>query len=128
VSFTDANSDFLASFELSGAPMSQFLFPLVSEDSTFQTEIALLNGGTQTANVQLQLWSLAGTMDQSVSMTVAPNTRVDGTLTQLFPGYQPHSSANVRVISDQPLFGLGAMSDVLFQFLAAVPPVLFPGP
>jgi hypothetical protein len=128
VSFTNSDSSFLASFELSGAPMSHFLFPLVSQDSTFQTEIALLNSGDQPANVQLELWSLAGTLDQSSTLTLAAHARTDQTLSQLFPGMQPHRSANVRVLSDQPLIGLGAMSDQVPRFLSSVPPVLFPGP
>ncbi len=126
ISFTNPNNTFLASFEMAGVPMSHFVFPLVSEDSTFQTEIALLNGGSQSANVQLELWSTAGTLDNTVSITLAPQTRVDQILSQLFPGYQPHRSANIRVLSDQPIFGLGAMSDHSLTFLSSVPPVLFP--
>jgi hypothetical protein len=128
VSFTNPDDEFLASFELSGTPMNHFLFPLVSQDSTFQTEIALLNGGDQPANVTIELWGLAGTLDQSTSITLAPHTRVDETLSQLFPGMQPHRSAYVRVLSDQPLFGLGALSDLGLTFLSSVPPVLFPEP
>jgi hypothetical protein len=47
-------------------------------------------------------------------------------LSQLFPGMQPHRSANVRIRSDQPIFGLGMLIDRAQHFITSVPPALFP--
>lgn len=126
ISFTDPDAEFLASFELSGVPMDHFVFPLVVEDADYMTGIALLNSGAQPANVQLELWGLAGTLDGSRSITLAPGTRVSQTLSQLFPGMQPHHSGNIRIQSDQPIFGLEMLFDKNLTFLASVPPVAFP--
>ena len=46
VTFTDANDSFMASFELSGTPLGNFIFPLIAEDSSYETQIALLNSGS----------------------------------------------------------------------------------
>ncbi len=128
ISLTDPGDKILVSFELSGTGMNHFLFPLVSEDATYQTEIALLNSGSQSANVQIELWGLAGTLDRSISIALAPNTRVNQPLSQWFPGMGPHQSANVRIRSDQPIFGLGMLIDRGLRFISSVPPVLFPEP
>ena len=108
--------------------MDRFVFPLVSEDSEFMTGIGLLNSGNQPAKVQLELWGLEGTMDESRSITLDPGTHMSKTLSELFPGMQPHRSGNVRVYSDQPLHGMGAMFGWDFRFVSSVPPVAIPEP
>jgi hypothetical protein len=126
VSLTNSDNTYLASYEMSGTPLRHFIFPFASQDSEFATEIGLLNSADQSANVQLELWGTGGTLDQSASITIAPYTRVLKNLELLFPGMQPHQSGNVRVKSDQPVYGVGSLSDKSFHFLAAVPPVVFP--
>jgi uncharacterized delta-60 repeat protein len=128
VSFTNSEESFLASFELSGIPMSQFVFPLVSEDSAFETGLAMLNGGDQPADVQIELWGVSGTLDAYRSITLAPGARISEVLSQLFPGVQSHHSGNVRVHSNQPLHALGTMFDRGLGFVAAIPPVSIPEP
>jgi hypothetical protein len=127
-SYTDLEDKFLATYELSGIPMDRFVFPLISEDSDFMTGLALLNNGDRPANVQLELWSVEGTLDESRLITVDPGAHISKTLSELFPGMQPHRSGNVRVYSDQPIHGLGAMFGMDFRFVMAVPPVAIPEP
>ncbi len=126
ISFTSADDTFLASFELSGMPMNKFLFPLVSEDGDFQTGVALLNSGDQTAHAQLELWGPEGTLDGYSALTLAPKTRTSLYLENYFPGMQPHRSANLRIQSDQPLHGLAILHDRNIRFISSVPPVPFP--
>ncbi len=126
VSFTNADNSFLASFELSGLPLNDFLFPLVSEDGDFRTGVALLNGNDQTAHVQLELWGPAGTLDGYTSISLAPMTRTAKYLSDYFPGIQPHHSANLRVHSDRPLHGLAILHDWGLRFISSVPPAPFP--
>ncbi len=123
ISFTNTDNEFLTSIELSATPLSNFLFPLVSQDAEFETGIALLNGGDQTANAQLELWGVSGTLEQSRSISIAPHARISQTLLQLFPGMAPLQSGNVRIRSDEPLFGLEVMYDRGFRFFSYVPPV-----
>jgi len=128
LSLTDSENDFLVTFQLSGIPLQRFVYPLVSEDSTFGTGIALLNDGDQPAHVELELWSVEGTLDQSQSITLNPGTRISMLTSQLFPGMQPRRSGNVRVYSDQPLHGMGTMFDWELHFILSVPPVSIPEP
>jgi hypothetical protein len=127
VSFTNDSSGFLTSFELSGVPSANFAFPLVSEDSTYNTAVTLLNSGNQSANVTLELWGMAGTVDATASTTLAPNTQLAKALDEIFPGMQPHTTANLRVHSDQPLHGNAYFFDRAWHFISLVPPVSYPG-
>jgi N-acetylneuraminic acid mutarotase len=126
VSFTNSENGFLASYEMPGIPLSRFILPLVSQDSQFATGIGLLNGTDRTANIQLELWGAGGTLDQSASIALPPYTRISKFLDQIFPGMQPHHAGNVRIKSDQPVFGFGALFDTPFHFLAAVPATTYP--
>ena len=110
MTFTDANSTYLSSFELSGTPLSRFLYPLIAEDSTYQSQIALLNNGSQAANVELELWGLEGTLDGFVSISMPPGTSLAKTLSEIFPGMQAHRPGNVRVRSSQPLHSYGMLT------------------
>jgi N-acetylneuraminic acid mutarotase len=127
VSLTDSANSFLTSFEMSGVPLSNFVFPLVSEDSTYDTGVALLNTGDQSAHAVVELWGTAGTRDATASITIAPHTQISQTLGSLFPGMQPHTTANLRVHSDQPLYGNAYFYDRAMHFVSNVPQVSYPG-
>ncbi|HTY62785.1 MAG TPA: kelch repeat-containing protein [Acidobacteriota bacterium] len=128
VTFTDATNTFLATFELMGTPLSNFLYPLIAEDSTYQTQIALLNTGSQVANASMELWGPAGTLDGFVSLPIAPGTSIAKTLSEIFPGMQAHRPGNVRIKSDQPIFSFGTLSTRQPRFVTSLPPVPYPGP
>ena len=127
VSFTNSENKFLMSYELFGDSMENFIFPLVSEDSTFQTGVALLNSGDQPANIQLELWGTSGSLDETRSLTLSPHSRLSQVLTELFPGMMPRRAGNVRIHSDQPLFGIGVMYDRNLRFFSYVPATAIPG-
>jgi hypothetical protein len=126
VSITNPNDDFHASFELSGTPMGHFLYPLIIEDSRYQTGISLLNSGDQTAGVHLELWGPEGTLDAFTDITLAPHANRIGSLSDLFPGMQPHQTGNVRIISSQPLHSFATMYARDLKFISSLPPVLYP--
>jgi N-acetylneuraminic acid mutarotase len=126
ISFTNSEDEFLASFELSGVPLDDFLFPLIAEDDTYQTGIALLNSGDLPASVRLELWGPAGTLDAVSTFSLAPQTRKAETLSTLFPGMKPHSTGNVRIHSDRPLHSHAFMYDRSLRFLSPMPAVAFP--
>jgi hypothetical protein len=127
ISFTDSNNKILTSFELSGTPLSHFLFPLVSQDAVFKTEIALLNADEQqSTNVQLEFWDLSGTLIASKSVSLAKRSLYFGSIKDLF-GVDTYRSANVRITSDRPIHGFAMLSDRLLRFISAMPPVPFPG-
>jgi hypothetical protein len=108
---------------MSGVPLTDFVFPLVSADSTYDTGIALLNSGNVPAHAVLELWGTAGTRDSTASITIAPHTQTAQVLSSLFSGTQPHTTANLRVHSDQPLHGNAYLYDKSMHFISTVPPV-----
>ena len=126
VTFTNANNAFLASYELSGTPLGNFIYPLIAHDSTYQTEIAMLNSGSQTANAELELWSLEGTLDAFVSLSIAPGTSIAKPLNEIFTGMQPHRPGNVRIRSSQPLHSFATIYTSDLRFMTSEPPVPYP--
>jgi len=127
LSFTNSASTYLASYELSSKPLSHFVFPLISADSSYDTGIALLNFTAQPANVRLELWGPSGTLDQTASIKMGSFSSMAKLVEEVFPGMQAHQTGNVRVSSDQPLYGLGALFDRSLRFMSNVQPVAFPG-
>jgi hypothetical protein len=128
MSLTNMNNTVLAVYELSGIPMQHFVYPMVSEDALYSTRISLLNSGSQTATVQLELWGESGTLDETATISLASDTHISQTLSQIFPGMDPHSSGNVRVRSNRPIYGSGTLSDSEMHFISSVPPAVFPEP
>ncbi|HSW38196.1 MAG TPA: kelch repeat-containing protein [Acidobacteriota bacterium] len=126
VSFTDPENKFLATIELSGTPMERFVYPLVSEDQSFSTQITLLNSGNDSAGVRIELWGLDGKLLQSRNVSINKNTHMSAYLSELFPSMRAVRSANVRVFSDRPLHALGLLSAVNLRFMSSVAPVEFP--
>ena len=127
ITFTNPSDSFLVSFQLSGAPMSNFVFPLIAEDDQYSTGIALLNSGGTPANVQLELWGTSGTLDSTASIVLAPGTQLAQSLSELFPGMQAHDSGNVRIHSDQPLNASAVLYSRDLQFISSVAAVPYPG-
>ncbi len=127
ISFTNSTDTFLASFELSGTPINNFLFPLIAEDSDYSTGIALLNSGDTSANVQLELWGPSGTLDSTASVVLAPHTQRAQPLSELFPGMRDHHSGNVRVHSDQPVHASAALYSRDLHFISSITAVPYPG-
>jgi hypothetical protein len=127
VSFTNPDNDFLAAFELSATPLSNFLFPLISEDFEYGTGIALLNSGDAPAVVQMELWGSSGTLDSSASIVLAPHMQRAEPLGGFFPNMRAHRYGNVRIRSSQPLHSFAVMYSLDLHFISAVTAVPYPG-
>jgi hypothetical protein len=125
VSFTNSNKDYLANFELSGSPMNHFVYPLVSEDSDYETEISLLNPGSAT-NVTIELWNANGQVDNTRTISMGAKTSFSMTLHQIFPSMSNHGFAYVVVKSDAPLHASGELRYRNLRFISSVPPVVYP--
>lgn len=127
VSFTNLDSTFLTSFHLSGHPLAGFVYPLVSEDATYETELSLLNTSGAAATVTLELWPLAGgtAPASTATVTIANGSNSIAKVSELFPGQQ-HRTANIRVRSTQPLHSFAIIADRGERFISAVPPVQMP--
>ncbi|HYK87447.1 MAG TPA: kelch repeat-containing protein [Acidobacteriota bacterium] len=126
VTFTNGNSTFFSSLELSGSPLNHFVLPIAAEDGTYQTGIALLNVANFPASVTLELWGPGGTLDRSTSIRLDPGVRVAQYLSDFFPNLAPYLVANVRVRSDQPIHAIAIMNDRSLHFVASIPAVPFP--
>ncbi len=125
ITFTDVNSSFLSSFELSGTPLGNFLYPLIAEDSTYQTQIALLNSGSQTATVDVELYGTEG-LSAAVQYSIAPGTSLIRTLTELFQRNVSLRPGNVRIRSSLPLHSFAAIYPRDRRFMTSEAPVPYP--
>jgi hypothetical protein len=126
ITFTNSNSTLFSSLELSGNPLSHFVFPIAAEDGTYQTGIALLNTNSTGTNVTLELWGPDGTLIGSKTVNLGPGTRMAQYLSDFFPNLSPLLVANIRVSSDLPIHGIAIMNDRSLHFVAAIPAVPFP--
>jgi hypothetical protein len=129
ITFSNANGDFLTTFELQGTPLNDFIFPLVSQNDTYLSGIALLNqfdasNGTATATVEL--WGQNGTLMRSTTITLASGSQRVFYINQLFPNLGSVLVSNVRIHTDTPLFGISLLMDNVLHFISAVPPIPFP--
>jgi len=126
VSFNNAEDTYLTSFELSGTPLKRFVFPLTTEDSQYQTAVAILNTNDVPATVRVELWNPDGSIDHNAVLTLQPHSRVAQYLSDLFPGMQPRVAGNIRIGSDQPVYGIGLINDRELHFITAMPAMPYP--
>jgi len=126
VSFNNSDDTYLTSFELSGTPLKRFVFPLTTEDSQYQTAIAILNPNDVSGTVTVELWNPNGSIDHTAVLTLQPHSRAAEYLSDLFPGMQPRVEGNIRIGSDQPLYGVGLINDRELHFLTAMPAIPYP--
>jgi len=126
ITYNNSADTYLTSFELSGTPLTRFVFPLTTEDTEYQTAIAILNANDVTATVTAELWNPNGSIDRTAVLTLLPHTRTAQYLSDLFPGMQPRLSGNIRVRSDQPVHAIGLINDRDLNFIAAVPAIPYP--
>jgi hypothetical protein len=95
----------------------------VASNASFYTGLAILNPGSTDQNVQLQLFTADGRLDQSTSILLPAGHRVSEVLTQYFPAIagQDRTSGYVKVTADQGVacFGVFGTSDV--SIMAAIP-------
>jgi hypothetical protein len=126
VSFTDTNSVTLTSIELSATPLAHFLFPIIAQDSTYQTRVSILNPNGTAAKVTVELWGPGGTLDRSTNLQLSPGSQITQYLSDYFPNLDPRLIGNVRIRSDQPVHSNCMLSDRSLNFITAVPPILFP--
>ena len=127
VTFTGENASYLGSFELSGTPMTKFIFPLVSEDAVdFETELTFLNPGTSAVSITLELFaadgggSPAGT--GSVSLNAGEN--ISKKLVELFATGIPVETGYVKVTANGEIYGMGEVRALSNRFITPVPPVV----
>jgi hypothetical protein len=126
VSFTNPNNGYLASFELSSNPMSHFVYPLISDDSDYETEISLMNSGNA-AQVEIELWGANGQKDGATAIiNMAANSSLSEKLHEIFPGMSDHRYGYVIVKSSIPIYATGEMRAKNLKFISSVPPVVFP--
>jgi hypothetical protein len=102
------------------------LFPVIAEDSTYQTGLALLNPGDQEATVTLEIWGNGGTLDRSTTFSLGAKARTAVYLSSYFPNLEPRLEGNLRVKSDIDLHGFAIINDRALTFMTAVPPIPLP--
>jgi N-acetylneuraminic acid mutarotase len=122
ISTKDSNN-YTGSFELSATPAASpqycYIFPLVTENTDFVTELSFLNSGSSAVSLTLQLWNVNGSNTSTASRHLPAGTNMYGTLSSLFG--RTIDTGNVRVISNQPIHGLGEIQAKSGRFITPVP-------
>ena len=121
VTFISHDQKRLGSFELSGNPLERFIFPLVSENNDFETELSFLNTGSATASLELTLWDVNGDIKASGAISLSQGENTYGTISSLFKIDKPFDTGNVRVLSSQPIYGIGEIKANSGRFTTPVP-------
>ena len=125
---TDNTNKYMGSFELSPEPQSNessspycYIFPLVAENTDFDTELSFLNSGNTEASLTLQLWEPDGNSGNmvEVSRSLASEKNLYGKLQDIFN--KTLDTGNVRVISDQPIHSIGEIRATSGRFITPVP-------
>ena len=126
LTFNASDDHFAASYELSATPLNQFIFPIVSQNDSYQTGVALLNNNADPANVTVELWGPDGNMiGTPATLTLAPHSLTAAYLDSLFPNMDPLLIGNLRIRSDKAVYGFGIVNDSNFMFVMAMPPIPF---
>ena len=94
-----------------GAPLSEFLFPLVSEDGIGVTEISVVNPSPELASATATLFSGDGSILGSAPLVVPARGLLRQTLTDVFESIDLSQASHVRVMADRPLAGLELVAD-----------------
>ncbi len=110
--FLNGNS---ALSDLDGAaveePLSEFLFPLASEDGVGATELSLVNPSLEIASAKATLFGSDGSILGTATLSVPARGLLRQTLTTLFESVDLSDVSHVLVSADRPLAGLELVAD-----------------
>ena len=113
----------LTAIPLQPVQNSKFVFSHVVRGYGFSTGLAIVNSGSETATLVLELRNpdseLLGTVGP---LALAPGNRLVGLISQLFPESGELSSGTVKVLSDAPVTGVELFYGDDLRVLSAVPP------
>jgi hypothetical protein len=115
----------LTSEPISGQSRTDLLFSHIAQGSGYFTGLALLNPGTTTSSVTIEVDSPAGAVVASKVVTIGPQQRLVGLISELFPGIQNQLGGAVHVTATQGIYGLqifGTAGPGGGNFLANIPP------
>ncbi len=94
-----------------GVPLSEFLFPLVSEDGIGVTELSVVNPSPEPASATATLFAINGSTLGSVPLIVPARGLIRQTLSDVFEAVDLSDASHVRVMADRPLVGLELVAD-----------------
>ncbi|MBP1594791.1 MAG: 6-phosphogluconolactonase [Acidobacteria bacterium] len=125
ITFAADDNRFTASFELNGTPLDRFLIPVVVQNESYETGVALLNPHGEEAQIQLEIWGLAGNVINRTTLKLGPMSHTAVYMNTLFPNMDPLLLGNLRIRSDKSLYGFSLMNDSGFKFLMPMPAIPF---
>src|SRR5262249_9062613 len=91
---------------VAGQALSRMIFSDIAQGHGYFTGIALLNTGTESAVVTIEVDSADGTVLASKTVTLGTNERSVGLISELFPNLQNQMGGFVRITSTVPIYGL----------------------
>ncbi len=127
VTFGD-NQTYLASVQLQNTPNREFVFSHVADGLGFFTGLTFVNPTNDTANVQIEVFNLAGvrTGQTFLNPPLGPFEHRPRVLSEIIPGFPAQIGGYIRVSSDLGIYSFELFSLLgpgnRLESLAAVPP------
>ncbi|MEE8349090.1 MAG: hypothetical protein V3R94_05950, partial [Acidobacteriota bacterium] len=103
-----------------GTSTRRFVFPHLSQGMGISTGLTFLNPGSQTATIQVEIFSPQGALLGEAPLTVEPSERVVGLLEEFFPDLPDLSGGSIKVSSDQDILGLEVFFADNLAYMTAV--------
>ena len=125
VTFTSSDKKYLGSFELTGTPLEWFIFPLVTENADFETEISLLNPSATDAVLKLELWNKNGVIEKEKDVILVAGTNLYGKISDpdFFGMTTDTGNIRVKVVSGSSIYGIAEIGARSGRFITTVPAV-----
>jgi hypothetical protein len=118
------NLRFAAASLLQSQKFSQAVFSQVANGLNYFTGLAVLNPGTQTASITLDVYTSSGTKTGSAILTLGPGQRFSRLLTDLLPAAAGQMGGYISLTSKVPIIAQELFGDIRLNFLSAVPPTI----
>jgi hypothetical protein len=109
---------------ITGEAQTRLVFSDVAQGGGYFTGLALLNSGSGSATVTIEVHAADGTSAASKQVTLGAGERLVGLVSELFPNLQTQLGGFVRVSSTTPIYGLqiiGISDPRLGSFLTNIP-------
>jgi hypothetical protein len=118
------NLKYAAASLLQSQKFTRAVFSHVANGLNYFTGLAVLNPGTQTASITLDVYTSSGTKTGTAALTLGPGQRFSRLLTDLLPASAGQVGGYISLTSNVPIIAQELFGDGGLNFLSAVPPTI----
>jgi PKD repeat protein len=101
---------------------SDITFPIFPNGTNFYTGLTLVNAGSNISSITIDVTDLQGDPSDTVTLSLAPNERWSGFLSELFPESQYQTGGRVHITASSLILAVEILGSTYSGALAAIPP------